>query len=145
MRISDWSSDVCSSDLHLIEITIADDRQQWSEDFLALDLGVVRNIVEQRRLDEAVIFRSFAAEQHACAALRRVAEQAVDALRVAFVDDARETVALQLLGLGLAVTGLECRDALGDERVLDALVHIDVIGCDAGLADRKSTRLNSSH
>src|SRR3546814_10550760 len=117
MRISDWSSDVCSSDLHLIEITIADDRQQWSEDFLALDLGVVRNIVEQRRLDEAVIFRSFAAEQHACAALRRVAEQAVDALRVAFVDDARETVALQLLGLGLAVTGL----------------------------DRKSTRLNSSH
>src|SRR3546814_16343838 len=66
---------------HLIEITIADDRQQWSEDFLALDLGVVRNIVEQRRLDEAVIFRSFAAEQHACAALRRVAEQARSAER----------------------------------------------------------------
>src|SRR3546814_20057227 len=53
MRISDWSSDVCSSDLHGAgEIRHANDAQDRTEYLLLVDAHLGGDLIEQRRPDK---------------------------------------------------------------------------------------------
>src|SRR3546814_2842117 len=115
MRISDWSSDVCSSDLHLAHRRTARDleRQRRRVDVV---IGAVHQLdleVDDREADHVPIFG-------------RLAETLFHRRDIF----ARNVAALDLVDEGDAATALARRDL-----DLDA----------AELADRKSTRLNSSH
>src|SRR3546814_9275515 len=103
MRISDWSSDVCSSDLRIL--------------FVAFQVVGLENEVQQPGILEQVVFGLHRAD-----------------------------VVLEILYVGLDVGTLDV--AL----IILAVVFVTRIGAVRGgllgqqcLADRKSTRLNSSH
>src|SRR3546814_9529324 len=106
MRISDWSSDVCSSDLHVSAI--------------ALDLIA-------KRILEAVHF---------------LARRAID-----LVFDGRDGIGFGRVRAGHRFLGkIDLRDVAAQERhPLDLDKNISAVRKDVLRADRKSTRLNSSH
>src|SRR3546814_7625814 len=127
MRISDWSSDVCSSDLGFVAAP-----QVGGVDGEVGDLPLV--VVLALARGEALLDRVLMAAR----------EGGIDqlaAIGVARVD--RELVAIFDRGDDLV-------DVREVELWVDALrVHVERDGDEAGvagaLADRKSTRLNSSH
>src|SRR3546814_9755593 len=129
MRISDWSSDVCSSDLVPVGIRDLSDAQ-------SLELAIVENVQRQdlTPLEEAEGYRRLIDEfEHTQEDLARTLGKSRPHI----------TNTLRLLSLTQGVK------LLLDEGELTAGHARTLIGCkDAeSLAqqDRKSTRLNSSH
>src|SRR3546814_2090190 len=118
MRISDWSSDVCSSDLSLPFLPGAS-TQRWSGKKLAAEAAPTR--AGERRLDDS--------------AHRRPAQtQAVLAAELVVPGD----------GFVIAVEGVVHARLQRPVRI-EGVRHTQVEGRVAAQADRKSTRLNSSH
>src|SRR3546814_3195757 len=125
MRISDWSSDVCSSDLERRLLFLASDR-------LCLALAGAR--VGMRALPTngkalAMAQPAIASEVH----------QALDVHR---------SLAAQVTFYGMVgVNGFADLQHFGVRKILNAAAMINAqLVCDLkGLGDRKSTRLNSSH
>src|SRR3546814_9615373 len=117
MRISDWSSDVCSSDLYLLLGAVAISLTAW--------------VVEGR---EEVPFEAIV-----------IAVIVVVNAVLGYVQEARAEQAVAALQRMAAPTTTVLRD--GAEQRLDTteLVPGDVILLAEGDADRKSTSLNSSH
>src|SRR3546814_7748467 len=127
MRISDWSSDVCSSDLRLRAQQVLRAGRWLIEQVVAGELGAIRT----QRVDDL---------------LPRRGERILDAvaIRVQVVECARggEVVQVQCTGVGLR------RQAVGERRPVgkagaERLLVVKVL-MKLG-QDRKSTRLNSSH
>src|SRR3546814_12333660 len=89
MRISDWSSDVCSSDLH--------NRRDGTEDFLVRDPHVAGDAREDGRLD--IIAAVDVARQAGAAGLQCRAlvdgrlDQALDLVELRLVDDGADMAA----------------------------------------------------
>src|SRR3546814_2063884 len=130
MRISDWSSDVCSSDLR--EIT---ERKRLEEHLAALSLTTRLLAPNGRAFDEALDPSappaSFAQQQLPGAEILAGREEALVH---------RQTVlapGVHVRGPGLYAVHHPAWDLLPD------LVDADHVG--GALLDRKSTRLNSSH
>src|SRR3546814_1779541 len=123
MRISDWSSDVCSSDLHDVA--------------LGEELALVRRYLEI----EAVRFGPRL--RVAWRLPEPLPEVAVPALSVqALVENAvRHGIELSPAGGGIDI-GV---DVVGDEVVVEVRNALPPGPDDRGGADRKSTRLNSRH
>src|SRR3546814_6654586 len=139
MRISDWSSDVCSSDLHFLEADrIAEDGER-----------IIRRVAARldRDFRESLVLRAIAFLIVAAAAAeklrrpRRLLVLALDRMgnfgepfhwRLAVVEDVAERAGEHLLEAdGEHAVGAAERDALARK-------------IERGRADRKSTRLNSS-
>src|SRR3546814_20184584 len=65
MRISDWSADVCSSDLHRIVFRERHDRRNRPERLLVHDARIERHVGEHGRLEEeALVADALAAGLH---------------------------------------------------------------------------------
>src|SRR3546814_1730211 len=139
MRISDWSSDVCSSDLHV-------------EELLAPALLQLRAAVAQQLAQTLLKLVADRGES-----LLATAMGAAQRLRNDVVDD---TEAQQVLGRQAQSLGRLLRLLAGapenrgaafwrDHRVDRVLQHVDAVGGGQGdgaagaALDRKSTRLNS--
>src|SRR3546814_943611 len=114
MRISDWSSDVCSSDLNRLVETIDDHR---IEPAVAGDRGqriIAEGDIADTRDHHRFIPVAFVAERRALQITRRL--RILLAGQRARYGDAADDVGVSIFGL---------------QRIIEA--------------DRKSTRLNSSH
>src|SRR3546814_10800320 len=133
MRISDWSSDVCSSDLR-----IAVDEQGTGAEFELAELAGERlglGILELERVeDDELAALRLVAQRHleaegANLLVQRVAKGAGPrAVRLAAADEDRSR-AVAVTGGAAALLAAELLAGAGDVAALD----------------RKSTRLNSSH
>src|SRR3546814_2283567 len=120
MRISDWSSDVCSSDLYRAQA------QQARAQIAATLAG-------------ADTIRSQVTEQDS--SIRQARAQL--AAKRAALDLANEQLARYR---PLAATGAEPREKLQQYETQAQQAHADFVAAQAAVsADRKSTRLNSSH
>src|SRR3546814_9783102 len=122
MRISDWSSDVCSSDLRL-----------QHGDNLA-------------RIDE----REAAAEKIDAATARSRARKLEVERLPAFLGKARPDIAERIIAGGLSFISGGARHIGRAARIGEEAVHLGAnVGargpCDCAIRDRTSTRLNSSH
>src|SRR3546814_1342461 len=134
MRISDWSSDVCSSDLIAIErVVMCHERPRRR---------AASDRLQHRRLDfdEAECIEKIADEANALSALF---ERALD-LRI----DDQIDVALTIADLGIGQSRLFLRQRANALDQQFDLLRLDRQFTGLGFehrADRKSTRLNSSH
>src|SRR3546814_6148416 len=140
MRISDWSSDVCSSDLH-----------QIFRIYHYLGKETVQNVMALRFAN--ALFEPLWNSAHVDHVQITVAESIGAEGRAGYYDTAgalRDMVQNHLLQL-LCLVAMEPptslnADAVRDEKlkVLKELVQIDERNVES-VTDRKSTRLNSSH
>src|SRR3546814_8260458 len=119
MRISDWSSDVCSSDLPLVARVLAPNSSPYTY------TGTQTHLVGTR--DLAVIDPGPDDPAHLDALIRAIDGRPVTAIVVTHTH----------------------RDHSPLSRALKATTGAPIVGCTAlaldDLGDRKSTRLNSSH
>src|SRR3546814_6151707 len=121
MRISDWSSDVCSSDLELPTTSTV---IRPNTILVALVVGVVVTVLSA-----------------IAPALRATRVRPLAAMREVAVDETGASKRRIVIGAVLVIFGLfSMSPALGEDPSTDV-----VPGVGLGALDRKSTRLNSSH
>src|SRR3546814_4593389 len=126
MRISDWSSDVCSSDLPHVRLT--DLAEVWetleASGLGTPNVGLVSDIIACPGLDYCNL-----ANARSIPVAQRITQRFGDLQRQHEIGD-----------LKIKISG--CINACGHHHV----GHIGLLGVDKrGEEDRKSTRLNSSH
>src|SRR3546814_3713256 len=136
MRISDWSSDVCSSDL----VALADDVKDWN-----------RNLTDGERNLLSQIFRFFTqadVEVNNCYMkhyARVFQPTEVQMMLAAFSN--METVHIAAYSYLLDTIGMpeaEYSAFLRYKEMKDKYDYMQEFGCDTKEQDRKSTRMNSS-
>ena len=118
---------------HLVDLAVANHRQQRTKNLFVHDAGVRCNAVEQRWLDEAGTFHHCAADQGLSTTRLGVIEQRFDARCMTCVHHMRQMRAALLLGQSGAIRPCEFGAATLDPWGLDTLVHIDVVRGNAGL------------
>src|SRR3546814_3727416 len=145
MRISDWSSDVCSSDLALDDQEGVERADGGADVAQQLHAGLEdeRSGPQGLPVLQAVVALVGLGEAGVATAGAEVERAAVD-------DDPAHRVAMPAEELGGRVDDdvgapLDRADEVrGGDGVVDYERHVALVG-DAGHAARKSTRLNSSH
>src|SRR3546814_9850888 len=137
MRISDWSSDVCSSDLH----SLFPLRHGLSCLVHAGAGGVGQLLIQLAKARGATVYTTVGSKEKAEIAKARGADHVILYREENFREKLRELTG----GAGVDVV----YDSVGKDTIMDSMGslkrpgHVCLYGASSG--DRKSTRLNSSH
>src|SRR3546814_2717512 len=152
MRISDWSSDVCSSDLNVQSFNSSFTLDAPVEDS-DVDLTGVKITANAKDITSGVTGSDSATTTIVVDAVLDDAGQATQAAAPSVAESANAQeidldLSLGFVSAGFGLSGAGDEDTDGSEAITSVTVTIDAGTLEIGAGapgDRKSTRLNSSH